>query len=216
MAFRYNVNLIKEQVARTESERAFLQLITFSLLIFAVVLLVTFGVYLSRDTVAQYNLEARNIAGQLKKFNITPEAVEALRATTHKDQVRLAAITNLLKGSVSWPHLLVSIENCCDKTGVKMRKISGGGTAQAPVITLDAECTVDNPADVIRKFMNEVAQAPDFGLPNLLAINKRSDLGPHIFQIEIPLKTVGGPLANETPKVTTGSAPAGQTDGGKS
>ena len=216
MAFRYNVNLIKEQVARADWERAMLQLVTMSLLFFAVLLVVTFAVYLWRDeTVLQYRADVRLFSQQLDNSKVSKAEIEVLRVRMEETQKRLTAINAQFQGSVSWPHLLVTLEGCCDRAGVKMRKIEGKGTAQAPVIALDAECTAENPARVINAFIAEVGKTSDFGRPNLIAINKRSDLGPHIFQVDIPLNVAPQSGTAKTPKAAT-EAPLTRSDGGKS
>lgn len=222
MAFRYSVNLIKEQVARTGSERALLQLLTMSLLVFAVLLLVTFGIYLGRDTrISTYNERARIFIQQVEAKGVKPEDADRLRKREKESQTMLAAIGTLLQGSVSWPRLLVSLETCCNAAGVKMRTIESKGTAQAPVMRLQGECTVDNAAEVINKFVAAVGDAKkDFAQPKLVSINKRGDFGPHIFELDIPLKVMAGPpqadkpSTPEKPKASADAAPV--SDGGKS
>jgi hypothetical protein len=191
VAFRYRINLIKDQVGRRRAERALLQLLTVSLLVFAVALLVTFWVYLARDSeISAYNQQADTLNRQIGQRGIAPAQVEQLRRENAQVAATLGAFTNLFQNSASWSCVLVSLEKCCQSGEVRLRKVSALGLTQSPkpAIRVSAECSVENPVSCIQAFLGIVARQEGFGRPTLVSVDRRGEEGPVIFEADVPLE----------------------------
>ncbi len=187
MAFRYDINLVREDLLRRRRESAIMQILAVSLLIFAILLVVTFGIYIARDR--RIAVDALATAGRMEEMEragVEAQSMAELRSRSKWQQTQLLAIRTILQESASWSRLLVALAQSCTSPDIKFRKISTDDQQPRTVIRLEGQCAAANPVRTIYSFMQELSAHQALGPVSLVSIERKSDQ-PLVFQLDITL-----------------------------
>ncbi len=194
MAFRYKINLIREQVSRERRERAVARMLTVSLLLFAAMLMLTYGVYLVRDLGMSVNARSTELlVKSAAKAGIKAEDVK--RSQHHSEQLKrdLSLFDEVVRGSVSWSSVLASLEECCRSGDIRLKRVRSRARGSRAAVLLEGSCTADRPLLRILAFMRVLEENESFGPGKLLSISEEA--GSLVFRAEVLLQRPGLPNA---------------------
>jgi len=198
VAFRYDINLVREDLLRRRRESAITQILAVSLLIFAILLTITFVIYIARDRriAADAGATASRME-EMEKAGVAAQSLAELRSRSKWQQTQLLAIGTILEESASWSRLLVALAQSCASPDIKFRKISTGEQQPRTVIRLEGQCAASNPVRTIYSFMQDLSAHEALGPVSLVSIERKSDQ-PLVFQLDITLSRPPLPSAPAT------------------
>lgn len=184
---RYDINLMREEAGRRREEVAVARVLTAALLLLALLLIVTYGIYLGRaQRIAADIKGVRSLLDSAAAAGVSAQDVTRSRQQSKDLQNRISEAANLVRSSVSWSSVLVSLAECCGSDDIGLRKVTARPRQEQPFIVVEGLCTADNPVPRIHSFMQVVASHKAFGPGSLLSITKKEE-EPVLFEAEIPL-----------------------------
>ena len=188
MSFRYDVNLIKGDVARRQSTLGVVQVLTVCLLLMIFALVVTYAVYLLRDMplgsasrAARQELETLATAAEE-----APAKAATLRAKANEISHAVNGCTAIVDRCVSWSNIMVAIQQCCTDEDLKLATVHSDADDRGVFVRVTGQCTSDNPLESVRAFMDTVADHPVF-LVGAIADMKQTPDGLTAFCVEMAL-----------------------------
>jgi len=189
VTFRYQINLIRKQVEVDRQDRSLAWLLAACLLILAVMLVVTYGVYVSRDQdIADTVSKTELLLESTEAEKVGADQVERLRERSKRLRAEIDALTNVLEDSASWSYVLVELAECAKSDDIRLKKVKAEAAAGGTFVLLEGACTADNPVLGIRAFIQRVANRKVFGHGRLLSIRKEED-DAIVFEVQVPLRT---------------------------
>jgi len=198
VAFRYDINLVREDLARLAREKGLLRLITFCLVGFSLMLVVTYAIYLTFDK--QITNEEERISDPARIIEEAtehlPETLAALYNQSEQGASDLALLKETVERSVPWSQVLLSLQECCEAGPTLLRTIESRVGPHTVALLVVGECESENPVAVVHAFMNAVAEQPMFAQGAVRSISREQE-GPVTFEAEIPLAMFGPPPETE-------------------
>ena len=190
MALCYRINLIREEVARRQSQQAMLQLVTISLLIFALMSAVTLAVYFVREyqiTVAHRRMRflVQKVEGEGVEFG----KVEGLRKESRRLDAELGFVTEVVRNSASWAEMLAWLGECVGSSAIRVGKIRSEALGSDVSVHIEGVCVSDRPMKSMHAFMEAVAKHEGFGAGRIGNLSEVSENALN-FRVTIPLRAV--------------------------
>lgn len=169
MAFKYNVNLIRDQIDRRRRSDNIFRLFTFMLLLFVVLLFATMIIYQAR----QYPLtvmarETQYISQLIERKGISPERVEKVMEENGKFESRLTGLNSAMQSSVPWVETLNTITAISMENGLILEKVESSVRGGRIVVNIEGVSYLEQPVNRIHEFalMMEETEYFDVGRMN--------------------------------------------------
>ena len=109
MAFRYNINLVRESILRRRRESAIVQVLAVSLLIFALLLVATFGFYIGRGRqITKETGVTAELMQTMESKGLIAQSVADLREQSNNQREQLLAVGSVVESSAAWSRLLAA------------------------------------------------------------------------------------------------------------
>ena len=188
MSFRYDINLMREETGRQRQERAIARVLIASLLLLAVLLAVTYAIYLARER--QINNDVRSIRTLLDSTaaaGVSADDVTRSRQRSRDLHGRISEAAEVVRGSVAWSAVLASLAECCGSDDIGLRTVTARMRDEQPFVVVEGLCTAQNPVLRIHSFMQVLANHKAFGPASLLSITRKEG-EPVVFEAEVPLR----------------------------
>ena len=187
MAFRYRINLIRERASRERHDRTLARIFTVSLLLLAVMLMITYRVYMTR----QFDLDetARSTEILIESSaaaKVNAEEVARLLADSEKRQKELATLGNIVADSVSWAQVLVTLADCRGSDDIRFETLNTVTHDGTPFIVLRGLCVAEDPVGEVNALIQRIAGNEAFGAGRLLSL-QRNEEERVVFEVEVPL-----------------------------
>ena len=185
---RYSTNLLRDVIEQRERERALVRLVSLCLLVFAVLLVVTFGIYRMRDQQITVDAEqAEVLMKSMGQIGVTAADVDRLRRETKRMEGGLASVADRVRSTAPWSAVLAALSQCCQSDQMGLRKVESRMEEDRALLVLEGVCSDENPVSSILSFMQVTEDHPAFGHGTLLCIEKKPG-EPLAFQVEFPLE----------------------------
>jgi Tfp pilus assembly protein PilN len=188
VALRYNVNFLRERVDRQRRARARARVMTVSLLLFAVMLMVTCGAYMRRELDISIDVQSTQILLRtIAKAGLKVEDVQLLRQQNKRVQSLISQMEDQLQDSACWSSVLLSLAACCQSENVGLKKVQARTDGEGTFLLLDGACADTDPVRRVHSFTLLVADKEAFGRSKLMLISNEEGDG-LTFEAQVPLR----------------------------
>jgi len=188
VSFRYDINLMREETDRQQQERAVARVLIASLLLLAVLLIVTYAIYLARERQINNDVQSiRRVLDSTAAAGLSADDVTRSRRRSKDLQDSISEAAEVVRGCVAWSAVLASLAECCGSDDLGLRKVTARMREEQPFVVVEGLCTAQNPVLRIHSFMQVVANHKAFGPASLLSITRKEG-EPVIFEAEVPLR----------------------------
>ena len=188
MALRYRINLVRDEVARRQSQQAMLHLVTVSLLIFALMSAVTLAIYFVREyqTIVAHR-RMRFLVQKVEGEGVEFAKVEELREESRRLDAELGFVTEVVRNSASWAEVLAWLGECVGSGAIRVGKIRSEALGSDVSVHIEGVCVSDRPMKSMHAFMEAIAEHEGFGSGRIGAL---SEVAEHAlnFSVTIPLR----------------------------
>jgi len=169
----YSINLVAEQVTFRRQRIAMLRFVTVSLLVFAMLLVATFGLYLRRDhqlTVSEGKI--RLLLDRMEKTTeLNPHEVADLRTQSRKLDASLKLLSRIVDGATPWPEIIASLVQCGHGKGIQLELVESQINSAGQRLAFEAVCIAEQPMSRMQEFIDELQAHPSFEKPELVSVN---------------------------------------------
>jgi len=168
----YSINLVAQQVTLRHRRIAMLSFVTISLLVFAMLLVATFGLYLRRDhqlTVAEGKI--RLLLDRMEKTTeLNPQEVAHLRTQSRNLDASLKLLARIVDGATPWPEIIACLVQCGHGKGIQLEMVESQVSRTDRRLAFEAVCIAEQPMSRMQEFMNELQAHPTFKKPELVSV----------------------------------------------
>lgn len=178
MAFKYNVNLIKEQVERRRRADKLIRLCAFLLLLFAVMLFVTMVIYQARQIpLLRIARQAQHISQMIERMGIDPDRVGDVLAANRKFEARFVGLSGSMRSAVPWVDTLNAITSASLDNGLILERVESSVRGGRIVLNIEGVSRFDNPVNRIHDFALMLENMEFFHSGRIVAINSGDIIG---------------------------------------
>ncbi len=172
MAARYRINFVREAAARHRRRIELLRILTVASLLLAILLVLTYAVYLKRDhriTVIEGRIQLL-LSRMEKTTAFTPAQISDLHAKSRELAATLTTVNRIVDGITPWPYVLHSLDECCRAGSIQLRHLSVKTKGHTPILEFQSSCTAENQVAGIEAFLAAVNAHPAFMDAEVIAI----------------------------------------------
>ena len=177
MAIRYHINLVREEAAARRRKTELARCATFSELLLAALLILTYACYLSRDhkiTVIEARVQYLvDHMEQTAKF--TPAQVDELKRKSRDLAARLSVLTRIVDGITPWPDVLMALDDCCRQGQVRLKQLAVRSVGSATMLAFESTCPTENQVASIEAFLGAVRGHAAFAEGKAISISNESE-----------------------------------------
>lgn len=189
MAFRYSINLIRDEIGQGRAREAFQRVLIVALFIFALILagtLVLFTYVNSQISVHQQ--QTKLLVQSMTKLGITVKDVKALEEKSHEVSLLLEALAKVAERTVSWSAVFADIARATENSDVRLRRLDADKLDGRDVIYVQGFSMETNPASVVDRYMEKLRAQAHFADAHLASLERDERTGESVFIITVPLK----------------------------
>jgi len=202
VAFRYRINLAREEVSRRAAREGLLRAVASSLCILAGRLGISFGVYFVREGQGEINAgKTRMLLNVMRDQGVQKKQAEDLHQRSRRVATRLAALEKILQESVSWPSVLVALGQACKGCRVRLVRVEAERADGRTVLEVNGLCPGANPTDTLKEFLARLTREERFECGTVVHVGDQPN-GLAEFTVKVPLKPLlpPRPVAAKTGK----------------
>lgn len=188
MACQFQVNLIREEMARRRMVLVRRQVLAVSLILFGALQLFSLSIYFARNYQAatlsrKLQLRARTVTNG----GLNGDLVQNLNRQSNALKTQLTTVSNVLKGTTSWPAVLVALAQSAKEANVSIRRADALPRGDGAVLAVEGACSARQPARTVQNFLDAVSRRPEFIGGTLLSMRLDERVGGVVFDADLLL-----------------------------
>ena len=194
MAWQFQINLIREDLARRRLMAVRRQVLAVSMLLFGVMMLATLSAYLHRNQQAATLIRTLEVRARtmLGEDALTAKTLDTLAQENAALESRLERAAQVLEGTTSWPVALLALATSAREADVSIRRAESVQRNGRPYLTVEGLCTPEHPAKIVREFLRVAAKKPQFADGAVISMRRDEREGNVVFEAQLLLDREGG------------------------